>query len=253
MMDMRTDLRRSPAVAEGPAVEAVAVEGRESPLSSISWSAVIAGAVVSAALALVLLVLCIGLKLTAVSPWVASTSTAMLGVTTIVGAVLVQLIASAVGGYVAGRLRTKWVAVHDDEVYFRDTAHGFIVWAVATLATAGFLASAASTATGAGASLLAASSGIAATVPANVPSTTSVAPATPSPESAGAPPTPPPAPVATRVPPVPAQDVERMRSVAAQTALWSFLALIVGAFSASIAATIGGRQRDRMSVALRGA
>jgi hypothetical protein len=45
------------------------------------------------------------------------------------------------GGYLAGRLRTKWVAVHTDEVYFRDTAHGFLSWALASLATAAFLTS----------------------------------------------------------------------------------------------------------------
>jgi hypothetical protein len=45
------------------------------------------------------------------------------------------------GGYLAGRLRTKWVEVHTDEVYFRDTAHGFLAWAVASLATAALLTS----------------------------------------------------------------------------------------------------------------
>lgn len=45
------------------------------------------------------------------------------------------------GGYLAGRLRTKWPAVHTDEVFFRDTAHGFLTWAVATLLTAAVLTS----------------------------------------------------------------------------------------------------------------
>jgi hypothetical protein len=249
-MDMRTDMRHSPAAAAIPAAVTAAIPANESPQSSMSWSAVIAGAVASAALALVLLVLCVGLKLTSVSPWVATTSTTMLGATTIVAAVLVQLIASAVGGYVAGRLRTKWVQVHDDEVYFRDTAHGFVVWALATLVTAGFLTSAASTAIGAG------TSGIVAAAVGNVrPAMAGEAPAAmlaPSATSAGAPPTPPPAPTASQSPSIPPRDLDRARSVAAQTALWSFLALLVGAFSASVAATIGGRQRDRLAVALRG-
>jgi hypothetical protein len=64
---------------------------------------------------------------------------------------------------------------------------------------------------------------------------------------------PPAPPSASQVPSISPQDVDRMRAVAAQTALWSFLALIVGAFSASIAATIGGRQRDRLAVAPRAA
>lgn len=46
------------------------------------------------------------------------------------------------GGYLAGRLRSKWVSGHTDEVYFRDTAHGFLAWAVAALVTAAMLASA---------------------------------------------------------------------------------------------------------------
>ena len=46
------------------------------------------------------------------------------------------------GGYLAGRLRTKWTSIHSDEVYFRDTAHGFLAWSVALVVTAAFLASA---------------------------------------------------------------------------------------------------------------
>src|SRR5947207_15694255 len=47
--------------------------------------------------------------------------------------VVVQWLSSAIGGYLSGRLRTKWVGVHTDEVFFRDTAHGFMAWSVATL------------------------------------------------------------------------------------------------------------------------
>jgi hypothetical protein len=256
-MDVRTDMRRAPAaglaVTAMPDAAGVVPGTNESPRSSVSWSAVIAGAVVSAALALALLVLCVGLKLTSVSPWVASSSTAMLGVTTIVAAVLVQVIASAVGGYVAGRLRTKWVQVHDDEVYFRDTAHGFLVWALATLLTAGFLTSAATTAIGAGTTgVVAAAAGNARlSSPREAPATTSASAPSPSATTAGAPAVPPSPPTAAEMPSIPRQDLDRARSVAAQTALWSFLALIVGAFSASVAATIGGRQRDRFAGALR--
>jgi hypothetical protein len=45
------------------------------------------------------------------------------------------------GGYLAGRLRTKWQGIHTDEVYFRDTAHGFLAWAVASVAAAALLGS----------------------------------------------------------------------------------------------------------------
>jgi hypothetical protein len=55
---------------------------------------------------------------------------------------LTQLLASGLGGYLAGRLRTRWAAVQSDEVFFRDTAHGFLAWAVASLVTAAMLTSA---------------------------------------------------------------------------------------------------------------
>jgi len=48
---------------------------------------------------------------------------------------------SAVGGHLAGRLRAKWADTARDEVYFRDTAHGFLAWCVASLGTAALLAS----------------------------------------------------------------------------------------------------------------
>ena len=77
-----------------------------------------------------------------------------IGKAAILWLILTQIMASAMGGYLAGRLRTKWVHVHTDEVYFRDTAHGLLVWAVGLVVTAGFLASAAtSIAGGAGQSL----------------------------------------------------------------------------------------------------
>ena len=55
---------------------------------------------------------------------------------------LTQVVASALGGYLAGRLRTKWAHLHTDEVYFRDTAHGLLSWATSVVATAAFLTSA---------------------------------------------------------------------------------------------------------------
>lgn len=115
----------------------------EAYASGVSWAAVIAGAFVTAALALILLTLGTGLNLsmTPATP----TGDFKLGPGTIVWLIIIQIIASAMGGYLAGRLRTKWAAIHTDEVYFRDTAHGFLVWAVALVVTACFLASSAST------------------------------------------------------------------------------------------------------------
>ena len=110
--------------------------------SAVSWGAIVAGAAGAAALALILLMLGTGLGLSSVSPWAYSgVSATTFGVSTILWLTFTQLVASGMGGYLAGRLRTKWVAVHTDEVYFRDTAHGFLSWAVAALATAALLTS----------------------------------------------------------------------------------------------------------------
>ena len=111
--------------------------------SAVSWGAVAAGAAAPAALSLILLILGVGLGLSFVSPWAREgVSATTFGVSTIVWVTLTQLLASAMGGYLAGRLRTKSTDVHTDEVYFRDTAHGFLAWAVASLATAALLTSA---------------------------------------------------------------------------------------------------------------
>jgi len=55
------------------------------------------------------------------------------------------MLSSSIGGYIAGRLRSRWIGVHGDEVYFRDTAHGFVAWALATVLGAVLLASPATT------------------------------------------------------------------------------------------------------------
>lgn len=108
----------------------------ESTISGVSWAAVIAGAVVAIALSLILLSLGIGLGLTAVSPWSGEGASAeTMGVSSIAWLILTQIIALSLGGYLAGRLRTKWSGIHNDEVFFRDTAHGFLVWAVCLVVT----------------------------------------------------------------------------------------------------------------------
>jgi hypothetical protein len=103
----------------------------------VSWGAIAAGAVGAAALALLLIAFGAGLGLSAVSPWSdsgVSASTFKTG--TGIYLVIVAVMSSAVGGYLAARLRSKWVGAHSHEVFFRDTAHGFIAWAFATLLSA---------------------------------------------------------------------------------------------------------------------
>jgi len=118
----------------------------ESSKSAVSWGAILAGGIASAAFTLFLVELVAGLGLVMVSPWSnqgASASTLSIGGG--IGLVLMAVMASALGGYIAGRLRTRWVGLHTDETYFRDTAHGFLAWAVGTIILATVLASAAGT------------------------------------------------------------------------------------------------------------
>ncbi len=252
--------------------------------SAISWSAVIGGAFAAAALSLALLTLGAGTGLSAISPWSSrGASASAVGVGAIIWVIVIEILASAMGGYLAGRLRTRWVNVHAHEVYFRDTAHGFLVWCVGLVMTAAFLATAAASVVG---------------ITSNQTATA----------AAGAQPGPNAYFVdslfrsdrAERVDPserteaglilargiqekaLPAADrtylaqlvsartglsetdaqsrvsaifdqarqsADIARKAAAHSLYWTFLALLIGAFCASFAATIGGKQRDRMAAA----
>jgi hypothetical protein len=203
-----------------------------------------------------------------------------------------QIISSSMGGYLAGRLRTKWANIHTDEVYFRDTAHGFLAWAVAFVITAAFLASAATSMLGSTVSSGAGGAGMATGVqpdgrefdPNGYFIDTLFRSDSAKPDSYGAS-------VrgevgrifanALRHGEIPAADksyltqlvasrtglsqtdaekrvsevfgaaqqaVDTARKIVAHSLLWVFLALLIGAFCASLAATIGGRQRDHVVV-----
>jgi hypothetical protein len=249
--------------------------------SGISWAAVAGGAVAAAALSLTLVILGAGVGLSAVMPGSsANDSISKIGVGTICWLVASQIVASAMGGYLAGRLRTKWVTVHTHEVYFRDTAHGFLAWAVGLVLTAVFLASSATSLVGgmsrSNASTASAADPNAYFVDALFRSDHPSAIGSSAPERAevdgilvnglrhdelsaadrsylsGL--------VAaraginqadadTRVSEIwerALKATETARRAAAHLAYWTFLALVVGAFSASVAATLGGKQRDHV-------
>jgi hypothetical protein len=111
--------------------------------SGVSWPAIAAGAIAAAALSLVLAALGAGLGLSAISPWAGagvSATTFKLGAGIYLCCAAVM--ASAVGGYLAARLRTKWAGIHTNEVFFRDTAHGLLAWAFATVLAATALSAA---------------------------------------------------------------------------------------------------------------
>ena len=292
--------------------------------SAVSWGAILAGAAAAAALSLILLILGTGLGLSSVSPWSnEGISAATFGVTTILWLTFTQVAASVLGGYLAGRLRTRWASVQSDEVYFRDTAHGFLAWAIASLATAALLTSVIGAILGNGIKAGAAVAGGAASTAAVAAGAMTSAADGKKADGEGGPmgyfvdslfrkdmSTPPAAgtnannaasDAATTAPEVtrifmntirsgvlPAEDVkyvgqlvaqrtglsqpdaekrvadtynrlqgkvreveaaareaaEKARKASTYAALWLFVSLLVGAFSASFAATFGGRQRD---------
>ena len=124
----------------------------ESSSSAVSWAAIFGGAVVASALSLILLSLGTGLGLSSISPYGnAGASASTFTISAAIWLIAVQIVSSGLGGYLAGRLRTRWTSVHTDEVYFRDTAHGFMVWALGAIVSASLLASAASSLVGTGA------------------------------------------------------------------------------------------------------
>jgi hypothetical protein len=132
---MQTDIQTVPANA----------------VSAVSWPAIIAGAVVAAAVSLLLLALGSGLGFASISPWPNnSPSPLTFTVMAAIWLIVMQWIASGLGGYLTGRLRTRWIGTHVHEVFFRDTAHGFLAWALATILTAALFGSAALLAAGAG-------------------------------------------------------------------------------------------------------
>lgn len=134
--------RASDEFDQGRTSPSIRTETLPAQASAVSWGSIIAGAVAAAALALILTMLGTGLGLSSVSPWAyTGISAEAFGISAILWLTITQLIAAGVGGYLAGRLRTKWIATDADEVYFRDTAHGFLAWAVSALMTAALLTS----------------------------------------------------------------------------------------------------------------
>jgi hypothetical protein len=124
-------------------VDALTPGAEESQVSAVSWAAILAGGVAAAALTLLMFAFGTGMGFSVVSPWSNSgVSSTTFSLWAGLYLVVVAMVASSIGGYLAGRLRTKWSGVHTHEVYFRDTAHGFLAWAFATVLSAAVLASA---------------------------------------------------------------------------------------------------------------
>jgi hypothetical protein len=118
------------------------LELEDAVFSAVSWAAIFAGALTAVALSLVLLILGSGLGFAAMSPWSNAGATASaLTLSAIVWLIVMQWASAGVGGYITGRLRMRWLSTHHDEVFFRDTAHGLLTWALASVVTAALFAS----------------------------------------------------------------------------------------------------------------
>jgi hypothetical protein len=131
---------------EQPVVDTV-----ESSVSAVSWPAILAGGLTAIAATLILLMVGAGLGFSTISPWPdRGASAPTLAIAAVIWLIVVQWIASGLGGYVAGRLRADWVGVARDETFFRDTAHGLLTWALATLVGVALLGSTVSAVMGAG-------------------------------------------------------------------------------------------------------
>jgi hypothetical protein len=117
----------------------------ESSASAVEWAAIVGGALAAVGVSIILFTLGSGLGLSTVSPWSWSNpSPTTFGMVAAIWLIITQWLASALGGYLTGRLRKKWVGIRTDEVIFRDTAHGFLAWALATVLMATFITLAAS-------------------------------------------------------------------------------------------------------------
>ncbi|GGC81326.1 hypothetical protein [Chelatococcus reniformis] len=270
------------------AVETTATERQVGP----SWGSIFAGAAASVALTILLLTLAAGVGFSTVSPWPGTTMSAQtFGIVTGLYLIVMAMLASTIGGFLAGRLRPRSSST-GDEVYFRDTAHGLVTWALATIVTVGILGSTlGSLAGGAASALSSAASAAGSTAAANASDglvDTLLRPGPNTPPASGAPNasggdlraeigrmvtralSPGGAGLTAADKTYAAQviaartglsqaDAERRiddtinqalatadaaRKTAATLSLWFAAALLVGAFSASLAAAAGGRMRD---------
>jgi hypothetical protein len=109
----------------------------ESSKSAIHWASILGGAVAAASISAILLPLGAAFGLASTSAYDPAGSLVTFTAGMAIWLIVMQWVSSCVGGYLAGRLRVKWADTHSDEVFFRDTAHGFLSWAVATILTLG--------------------------------------------------------------------------------------------------------------------
>ena len=194
--------------------------------SAVAWGAIFAGAVASLALSFVLVVLAAGFGMKLAAPWPGARF-ALTDFNPMLGSwmIVVQVLSSALGGYLAGRLRTKWLNVHEHEVHFRDTAHGLLVWAVSTVVGVVLVAGVMGSSARPGGIFIPP----AAFQNGPVRVTSSVTAAAPPADPAAI-----------------ALQAAREANLDGQFSLFMAIGLLMGAFMASVAAALGGLRRDEM-------
>jgi hypothetical protein len=169
------------------------------------WAAIVGGALAAIAVSIILFTAGSGFGLSTVEPWsFANRSPAEFAIGAGIWLIVMQWLSSALGGYMAGRLRTKWVGPRVDEVLFRDTAHGFLAWALATVIVA---------------ALFALGTGVAGTAMVGTDA----------------------APDAARAA---AALTEQAKEAAANFSIFTAISLLVGAFIGAVAGGLGGYHRD---------
>jgi hypothetical protein len=130
-------MARNPAIAVTEVEEVVV--GTTSPRPSAAgqatdWGAIIGGALGAIAISIIVFTAGSGFGLSTVEPWsFANRAPETFAIGAAIWLVVMQWLSAGFGGYLAGRLRAKWIGPRTDEVLFRDTAHGLLAWALATV------------------------------------------------------------------------------------------------------------------------
>ena len=175
--------------------------------SRTDWAAIFGGALGAIAVSIILFTAGSGFGLSTVEPWsFANRSPAEFAIGAGIWLIVMQWLSSAFGGYLAGRLRTKWVGVRTDEVLFRDTAHGMLAWALATVIVAALFALGTTVATTAAIGTEAAADAAQAA----------------------------------------AAAAEQARIAAAKFSIFTAISLLIGGFIGAVAGALGGYHRDEV-------
>src|SRR4051812_39160638 len=120
-----------------PSASTTVVAATDSGQSAVAWACIFGGALTMLAMTLLLNAFGAGMGFAAASPWPGlGASATTFAIFTAVWMLIVQWVSAGLGGYLTGRLRKRWAGMHTHEAFFRDTAHGFLAWSLATMITA---------------------------------------------------------------------------------------------------------------------